>query len=213
MNNNTSANVTSTERKPFQWQAIYLAYATVMFLVLTIGFFGNVVTLIILRYREHRAKVITPLMISLAVAHILIIILVYPIIVATNLLGWPLQEGSYRCMWSSFANGTAGIASIATLATMSGCMYHVIKQTIPRPKIHAKYMTLLVIGTWLYGILLNLPPVIGWSKAVPGKAGISCAPDWTTSDRKGIIYIVFLLVFGFFLPLMAIGTFHYLIYR
>ena len=214
MDSNTSAgNASSTEGKPFKWQAIYLTYAIVMFLVLTVGFFGNVLTLIILRYPVHRKKIITPLMINLAVADLLMTVLVYPVIITSNLLGLSLQEGSIRCMWSSFANGATGIASIATLTAMSGSMYYAIKQTILHPKIHTRYMALLVIGTWVYGILLNLPPVIGWSKAVPGKAGISCAPDWTTSDPKGIVYIVFLLIFGFFLPVMTIGTFYYLIYR
>lgn len=214
MDNNTSGETnTSTEGKPFQWQAVYLTYATVMFFVLTVGFLGNVVTLIVLRYREHRRKVITPLMINLAVADLVIIVLVYPVIVATNLLGVPLREGSFRCIWSSFANGVAGISSVASLTSMIGVMYHVFRQSVPHPKIHTRYMTLLVIGTWLYGILLNLPPVIGWSRAVPGKAGISCAPDWTASDTVGIIYIVFLLMFGFFLPIMMIATFYYLIYR
>ena len=214
MDNNTSGgNTSSTEEKPFKWQAIYLTYSIVMFLVLTVGFLGNLLTLIILRYPEHRKKVINPLMINLAVANLLITLLVYPVSVITNLLGLQLQEGSIQCMWSSFANGAAGITSIATLTAMSGSMYYVIKQTLPHPKIHARYMAMLVIGTWIYGILLNLPPVIGWSKAVPGKAGISCAPDWTTTDPNGIVYIVFLLVFGFLLPLMTIVTFHYLIYR
>lgn len=214
MDNNTfGENDTSTEGKPFKWHAIYLTYAIVMFLVLTVGFLGNVLTLVILRYPEHRRKVIAPLMINLAVADILLIVLVYPVIGVTNLLGWRLKEGSIRCLWSSFANGAAGIASIATLATMSGSMYYVIRQTRLHPKIHTGCMTLFVIGTWLYGILLNLPPVIGWTKAVPGKAGFSCAPDWATSDPKGIVYIVFLMVFGFFLPLTTIGAFHYLIYR
>lgn len=184
-----------------------------MFVVVTVGFLGNVLTLIILQYREHRKKVLTPLMINLAVADIFIIILVYPVIIASNLLGAKLEEGSLQCMWSAFANGAVGLTSIATFVAMSGVMYYGIKQTLPRPKIHARYMCLLVIGTWLYGILLNLPPVIGWTRAVPGKAGISCAPEWTTSDPRGITYIVFLLVFGFFLPLMVIGAFYYLIYR
>ena len=214
MTNITShENTTADGSEPFRWQAVYFIYATVMFLVLTIGLVGNVLSSIILRYREHRRKVINPLMINLAVADILIILLVYPTMVATNLLGAPLREGSLLCMWCSFGNGATGITSIATLVAMSGVMYHAIKQTLPHPQIRSRYMKLLVAGTWLYGILLNLPPMIGWSKAVPGKAGFSCAPDWTSSDPFAIAYVVFLMVFGFFLPLAMIGTFHYLIYR
>ena len=199
--------------KSFNWRAMYLAYAVVMFAVVTVGFLGNVLTLIILHYREHRKKVLTPLMINLAVGDILMVIVVYPVVIASNLVGKQLKEESLRCKWSAFANGAIGITTIATLVVMSGVMYHGIKQTLPKPKIHAKNMSLLVLSTWLYGILLNLPPVIGWTRAVPGEAGISCAPEWTSSEPESVAYIAFLLVFGFFLPLTVIGTFHYMIYR
>lgn len=208
--NNT---VSEGSGKSFDWQAIYVVYATVMFLVLTVGFLGNMLSFLILRYPEHRRKVINPLMINLVVADLLIIILVYPALATTNLLGKPLREGSLACMWSSFANGSAGITSIATLVAMSAVMYHTIKQSLPHPKIHPCHMNLLVAATWLYGILLNFPPLVGWNKAVPGKAGLSCAPDWTSSDPWAIAYIIFLMGFGFFLPLLLIGTFHFLIYR
>ena len=208
--NNTASHGSG---ESFNWKAIYIMYATVMFLVLTVGFLGNILSFFIFRYPEHRKKVINPLMINLAVADILIIVLVYPALVTTNLLGKPLQEGSLACMWSSFANGSAGITSIATLAAMSGVMHHAIKQSLPHPNISSCHMNLLIAATWLYGMLLNLPPVIGWNKAVPGKAGFSCAPDWTSSDPWAITYVIFLMGFGFFLPLLMIGTFHFLIYR
>ena len=214
MDNITTKDIhTLAGGKSFNWRAMYFAYAMVMFAVVTVGFLGNVLTLIILHYREHRKKVLTPLMTNLAVGDILIVIVVYPVAIASNLVDQPLKEGSLRCKWSAFANGAIGITAIATLVVMSGVMYYGIKQTLPKAKIHAKNMFLLVLGTWLYGILLNLPPVIGWTKAVPGKAGISCAPEWTTSEMGGVAYIVFLLVFGFCLPLTVIGTFHYMIYR
>lgn len=117
---------------------MYFAYAVVMFAVVTVGFLGNVLTLIILHYREHRKKVLTPLMINLAVGDILMVIVVYPVVIASNLVGKQLKEGSLRCKWSAFANGAIGITTIATLTVMSGVMYHGIKQTLPKPKIHAK---------------------------------------------------------------------------
>lgn len=194
-------------------QTVYFGYATVMFLVLTVGFLGNVASLVILRYPGHRGKLINPLMLNLAVVDLLIIVLVYPSMVATNLLAKPMRGNSLACMSSCFANGAAGITCTATLVAMSGVMYYAIKQSLPRPQIPSIQMNLIVIGTWLYGILLNLPPVIGWSRAVPSKAGFSCGPDWTSSDPSSIAYLIFLMVFGFFLPLVLIFTFHFLIYR
>ena len=209
----TGMNYTSTEGEHSKWQSISVIYGTVMFFVLTIGFLGNVISIIILRYRVHRKKIITPLMLNLAVSDILITVLVYPVMFLTHMLGQPLQAGTLRCMWSSFANGASGMTSIATLVAMSGIMYHVLKQPLRRPYIKSRNMNFLVAATWLSGILANLPPLIGWSRAVPGKAGFSCAPEWTTSDPWAISYIIFLVCFGFFTPLFMIGNYHYLIYR
>lgn len=152
-------------------------------------------------------------MLNLAVSDILITVLVYPVMLLTHMLGQPLQAGSLRCMWSSFANGASGLTSIATLVAMSGIMYHVLKQPLRRPYIKPRNINVLVAATWLSGILANLPPLVGWSRVVPGKAGFSCAPEWTTSDPRAISYIIFLICFGFFTPLFMIGNYHYLIYR
>ena len=88
MTNVTSGiNYTSTEGEHSAWQGISVIYGTAMFFVLTIGFLGNVITIIILRYRVHRKKIITPLMLNLAVSDILITVLVYPVMFLTHMLG------------------------------------------------------------------------------------------------------------------------------
>ena len=71
---------TNSTNSSFKWQSIYLAYAIVMFLILLLGFFGNLFTIIVLRQREHRRKSITPLMMNIAIADLLIIIFGYPVL-------------------------------------------------------------------------------------------------------------------------------------
>ena len=209
----STENQTSTDGSPFKWQVTFLAYGIVMFLILTVGFLGNALTLIVLRHRKHRKKAVTPLMINLAIADIFIIVFGYPVIISVNLRGERLRQNSARCIWSGFSNGVTGISSIASLVAMSGVMYHVIKQTVPNPTLPARRMVGLIAGTWLYGIFVNLPPLLGWNRFVPGEAGISCAPDWTASDLSSVLYIVWLVAFGFFLPLIAICVLHYLTYK
>ena len=49
-------------------QAGYIAYCVVMFFILATGFVGNILTILVLKEREHRRKLLTPLMMNLAVA-------------------------------------------------------------------------------------------------------------------------------------------------
>ena len=57
----------------------YLAYDTVMFYILTIGFVGNGLTLNVWHQREHRNHSVNSLMMNLALEDIFIFALSYPI--------------------------------------------------------------------------------------------------------------------------------------
>ena len=62
----------------------FIAYIAVMTVILVVGFVGNVLTIVVLRYKEHRDKNITPLMINLAIADIIIIVFGYQVAVAAD---------------------------------------------------------------------------------------------------------------------------------
>ena len=198
----------------FKWQSFYLGYGIVMFVILLIGFLGNLLTILVLRQREHRRKSITPLMMNLAIADLLIVVFGYPVIISNNLNGDLMRAGSPFCIWSGFINSTTGITSIATLTAMSGVVYQTIKRNTPNSSASSnRQSTFLIAGTWFYGFVTTLPPLVGWNRFVPGKASFSCAPDWAAPDTASVVYIVLLISAGFFIPLMLITMFHYLTYR
>ena len=64
---------------------VYASYGIVMFLVMTLGLFGNISTIIVLIQVEHRTKSITYLMLNLATAGIIMCIFGYPVAVSYNL--------------------------------------------------------------------------------------------------------------------------------
>ena len=197
----------------FKWQSIFLAYAIVMFLILLLGFFGNLFTIIVLRQREHRRKSITPLMMNIAIADLLIIVFGYPVMISTNLNGNLVYTGSPFCNWSGFINGMTGLTSIASLTAMSGIVYQVVKRNTPNSNASSRQSVILITGSWIYGFLTMLPPLVGWNRFVPGKAGFSCAPDWTATDNASLVYTFLLVTLGFFVPLIFIVMFHILTYR
>lgn len=197
----------------FNWQSIFLAYAIVMFLILLLGFFGNLFTIIVLRQREHRRKSITPLMMNIAIADLLIIVFGYPVVISTNLNGKLVSTGSPFCNWSGFINGMTGMTSIASVTAMSGVVYQVVKRNSPNSNASSRQSVVLIAGSWIYGFLIMIPPLVGWNRFVPGKAGFSCAPDWTATDNASLVYTFLLVTLGFFVPLMFIVMFHILTYR
>lgn len=93
----------------FNWNhAWFIAYGVVMIAVLSIGFLGNTMTVIILRKHEHASKSLTPLMINLAIASLIIIVLGYPLVISVVLRGSHVTKEDPTCRWSAFVNGTVG---------------------------------------------------------------------------------------------------------
>ena len=199
--------MTSHDEETFTGNSVFWSYSVIMFLILLFGFFGNLFTIIVLRHREHRKKSITPLMMNLAVADLMIVVFGYPAVISNNMQGQMMRAGGPLCIWSGFINGITGITSIGTLTAMSGVVYQTIKRNNPNYSIPNRQNLVLIMGAWLYGFVALLPPLIGWNRFVPGKAGLSCAPDWTTQDLVSTVYIVLLVVGGFFIPFIMITTF------
>jgi len=191
----------------------FIAYVVVMTIILVVGFTGNVLTILVLRCREHKNKIITPLMMNLAFLDILIIVFGYPVVVASNFTRQNVLENRSLCIWSGFINGSVGIASIATLTMMSLVMFHSFNKVGNPRKVPRKKMMAMIAFTWIYGVAALFPPLVGWNKFVPGASGISCCPDWSPETNVGVAYIGLLVFVGFVLPLSVIMFCYCRIYR
>lgn len=91
----------SKEQEPgttFSWHdAWYLTYGIVMFAILSIGFLGNALTVIILRRPQHVRKALTPLMINLSIGSLIIIVLGYPVVITLLMTGGQVSKDDPSC--------------------------------------------------------------------------------------------------------------------
>ena len=199
-------------QETFDWHKDgYLTYGTIMFLILTFGFAGNIMTLLVLYQREHRKRSVTPLMVNLALADMFIIVFGYPIAIQTNLRGELLSNTT--CVWSAFVNGTVGIASIITLTEMVLVSYYGLKQVSTNTRLSGGEIACLIAGAWIYGGLCMLPPLLGWNRFVLNASKVSCCPDWAGKSVSDTAYNILLVVLGFFLPLTVMAAYYHRIYR
>ena len=204
-------NDQNSSRKPDQ--AGIVAYIVVMTVIVVVGLIGNVLTILVLRCREHKNKIVTPLMINLAFADIIIVVFGYPVVVASNFTDLNVLESQPLCIWSGFINGSVGIASIANLTVMSLVMFSSFKRVGNPRRIPQKKMAAMITFTWLYGVTAMVPPLVGWNEFVPSASGISCCPNWSPHSKAGEAYNVLLVFVGFVLPLGVILFCYYRIYR
>ncbi|XP_068744170.1 rhodopsin-like [Montipora capricornis] len=188
----------------------YYAYGVVMFFILTVGFIGNIMTLVVLYQHEHRRRTMTPLMLNLALADIFIIVFGYPVAMQANLRGMLLE--SSHCSWGGFVNGAVGISSIFTLTEMSVVSYYGLKRVNSSSRQSASQVACLMGVAWIYGVLCMLPPLLGWNRFVLSASKISCCPDWSGKSASDTAYNLLLVFFGFFGPLTAMIICYYKIY-
>jgi len=197
----------------FVWHEMgYLAYGISMFLILSFGFVGNVLTLLVLKQREHRSRGVTPLMVNVALADISIIVFGYPIAIQSTFRGELLERST--CIWVAFINGTVGITSIFTLTEMVVVSYFGVKQVNTNTHRLSTHQVICLIGSaWLYGSFCMFPPLLGWSRFVVTSSKISCCPDWAGKSAADISYNLLLVAFGFIFPLAVMIICYYKIFR
>lgn len=56
-------------------------------------------------------------------------------------------------------------------------------------------------GTWLYGIAIMFPPLVGWGSFNFESGDTVCAPNWREENYAGRFYSVLLVIFAFAIPL------------
>lgn len=210
-------NMTSgieTTRSSFDFQKSGSGvFITVMLVILALGFLGNVLTILVLYQPSHRKETLTPLMLNLAFASVFITVFGYPMPIDVIMTGREIAADQTRCNWYGFVMGTVGIASIATFTGMTLVMSYSVRRMNPRFKVSRKISCCLIAASWVYGVVSMLPPLLGWTRFVPGNTGVTCGPDWTDLSPSGTAYSLLLIAVGFFVPLSLISVSYFKIFR
>ncbi|XP_068679699.1 pinopsin-like [Montipora foliosa] len=195
---------------------LYAYYGASMFMILSIGLVGNALTVIVLLQPEHRTKSMSSLMINLCVADLVVCLLGYTVAVNYNTADFAnTGKVPSLCIWLAIINCLTGLTSIATLSIMGIISYKGIarNELAHQNRMSRKLEVSLIFGTWIYGLVLTVPPAIGWNQFIPIPSRISCHPDWYSQDPSDKSYIIFLLLFGFFVPSFIIACSYAGIFR
>ena len=68
-------------------------------------------------------------------------------------------------------------------------------------------------GTWLYGIAIMFPPLVGWGSFNFESGDTVCAPNWREDNPAGRLYSVLLVIFAFVIPLAVSVAYFIKMYR
>ena len=210
---NMTSNIETTASSFDFQKSGYGAFITIMLVILTLGFLGNVLTILVLYQPSHRKETLTPLMLNLAFSGVSITVFGYPLPITVIITGSDIAADQTRCNWYGFMMGTVGIASIGTFTGMTLVMSYSVRQMNPRFKVSRKISCCLITASWVYGVVTMLPPLLGWTRFVAANSGVTCGPDWTDASPSGTAYSLLLIAVGFFVPLLLIAVSYFKIFR
>ncbi|XP_050402071.1 D(2) dopamine receptor [Patella vulgata] len=146
------------------------------------------------------------LLLNLAVADFLVGVLVLPMwILPTALLGWPLSDN--MCEFVACTTTVLMLCSVFSLCGISVDRYCNIAMPLRYPiEVTLERITLIVVGVWIYCILVASCPLFGWGdyRFQPQTVPI-CNPVWVTE----ISFAVFLVLSGMAVP-VALMLFSYI---
>ena len=188
-----------------------------MLLIIILGLAGNTITMVVLFQKEHRRRALTPLMINLAAANVLICLLGYPQSFSLSIVGQDTNvfgklSNLHLCEWTAFISATCGFVAIISLSFVSVMTYKRVTRLRLRKK-KGKSWVVSVVLVWFPSISLAAPPFFGWNRFIPMESGVSCHPDWISQVAADVSYVIFLVVCGFVVPLCVICYSHTIVYR
>ncbi|XP_049857920.1 melanopsin-like [Schistocerca gregaria] len=185
--------------------AAHYALGSVLLAIGTAGVLGNALVLFVFtRFRRLRGP-FSAFIVNLAVADLCTSLL--HAAAATSSFSGHWVFGVAGCQLYACAVGHFGLLSIVTLAAIAVERYMVItaKPLSASWKMTQYTARKVCAAAWVYCLFLSVPPLLGWSRYIPEGFLTSCSWDYLTRTPANRAYYIYLLAFGFVLPVSVIA--------
>ncbi|XP_057381617.2 melanopsin-like [Daphnia carinata] len=196
---------------------VYVTLSVILSLVVVFGLIANATILYIFsRFKRLRTPA-NVLVINLTACDF-ISCLIHPMAVYSSYRGrWSF--GKTGCNLYATGIGFFGLNSIVTLSAIACERYIVITSSSCRPAVARWRITRCqaqkaCVAIWLHCAALVAPPwLLGWSSYEPEGVLVTCSWDYTTRTLSNRLYYLYLLFFGFVLPVSVLTFCYVAIFR
>ncbi|XP_072173777.1 pinopsin-like [Diadema setosum] len=189
--------VFNVSRAAFTALAVYTGFLTVF------GILNNG-TVLVLFYRYESLRIpINSFLLNVTICDMIVSCLASPFTFASNLAGRWLY-GDLGCTIYAFLVMVAGCEQIVVLAVLSVHRCLLVVRPFLAQQLNHRSAALFIALSWIYSLIICLPPWFGWSSFGYEGPGTSCAINWNSRRPSDSTYIIFIFIAILAIPLTII---------
>ncbi|CAL4131331.1 unnamed protein product, partial [Meganyctiphanes norvegica] len=182
------------------WQPIL---GTLYIIIGLMSVTGNTLVLWIFGTTRNLQSGTNMLTMNLAASDLGMMVTQFPVLVA-NCYNQKWTLGPTACEIYGFCGALFGTVSIITLSLIAIDRYYAITDPFVGWRLSQGKAWLWILGTWFYGTIWCVPPILGWNQYVLEGFLTSCSFDYLSDDPWTRGYVYFLMVGAYILPLTII---------
>ncbi|XP_057218822.1 LOW QUALITY PROTEIN: parapinopsin b [Triplophysa rosa] len=123
--------------------------------------------------------------------------------VVTNAVGYYIM-GRVGCVLEGFCVALFGITALCTVALIAAERLFVVCKPLGTITFQSRHAAGGLELCWLWSLIWNTPPLLGWGSYQLEGVGTSCGPDWQGRDLKNVSYIICYFSLCFAVPFALI---------
>nr|XP_054759895.1 pinopsin-like [Lytechinus pictus] len=192
-----SSLVVPVSRSTYNYLTVYTGFLTIF------GILNNgLVMVLFARYPSLRHP-INSFLFNVSLSDLIISCLASPFTFASNFAGRWLF-GDLGCTLYAFLVFVAGTEQIVILAALSIQRCMLVVRPFTAQKMTHNWAVFFIALTWIYSLIICLPPLFGWNSYTYEGPGTACSIAWNSNLPGDSSYIIFIFVMVLVIPFTII---------
>eukprot|EP00057_Strongylocentrotus_purpuratus_P031001 XP_783302.2 PREDICTED: pinopsin [Strongylocentrotus purpuratus] len=188
-----SSLVVPVSRTTYNYLTVYTGFLTIF------GILNNGIVMILFARFPSLRHPINSFLFNVSLSDLIISCLASPFTFASNFAGRWLF-GDLGCTLYAFLVFVAGTEQIVILAALSIQRCMLVVRPFTAQKMTHRWALFFISLTWIYSLIICVPPLFGWNRYTYEGPGTACSVAWNSPSPGDTSYIIFIFVLVLVIP-------------